>query len=167
MRSFICFLIFFCRLLCHNSSIAFTETISMSFFFEIGKTENLTRSYFTRNTLQKGNYLLYNLFFLNFLSLEHIFSSLHVFLGVSAVLLSVWNLSIVTLHWHPRIYILEMSSSDIYHFDICWKLYLLLLVQRNYKSLLVKICDFMDPSNFNTAEYRKVLFCQGSCQRAV
>lgn len=33
-------------------------------------------------------------FFLNFLSFEHcIFSSLHIFLGVSAVLLSAWNLS--------------------------------------------------------------------------
>lgn len=54
MRSFICFPTFLCGLLCHNSSIAFTETISMNFFFETDKIENSMRCYITScgNTLQ-------------------------------------------------------------------------------------------------------------------
>lgn len=47
MRSFLCHPIFLCRLLWHNSSIAFSPTINTGFIFETDKVENSMRSYFT------------------------------------------------------------------------------------------------------------------------
>lgn len=144
----------------HDLSIAFTETISTSFFFWNRQNRKLHEKLFHRlwKYIAIRKLLFYHLFFFNFLSLEHcIFYSLHIFLGVWAVLVSVWNLSRVTLHWHLRIYMLELSSSDIYNFDLYWKLYLLLFVQKNYNSLLAKIW-FHGPLNFNTPECRKILF---------
>lgn len=139
MRSFFCFPIFLCRL-CRNSFIAFT-THKHEFLFSNRQNKKLTEKLFHKLwkyiAIRKLSPFLPC--FLNFLSLEYcIFSSLHIFLGVWAVLLPMWNLSRVTLHWHLRIYMLEMSSSDTYCFDLCWKLYSLLFVQRNCNSLLEK-----------------------------